>query len=509
MRRWQGLVVASALLGATACGSTVQTSTTVPAEALGTSQGAVEGAPQANGEVQDVPAGTASGPSDPVGELAGSDASGGGTPTQKRRTTTRSRPASPTTAASAAADGPPAGASGATRSGVIKVGVPHVDAQQASAFTASFGGNLATGDDKRNFQILLDDLNARGGILGRKVVPHFHTIDINQQQAVYEQAACTDFTQDNRVAFVLVGQSPTLADCLIRRGVGVVGDGSQLNTADYDKIPYYVQSGSYALDRLALLQAREFTKMGLFKGTVPAKVGILYYDLPTYRFAEKVLAKELRALGVEVVVEEAFAYAASVDALAGSQAQVQNAVLKFRSRGVTHVVGVELNAFLQGFFALYGSQQDYYPRYGWTSNQVPTNVKEVAPDRALVGSLVLGFYPMFDTEDQSTYPAETRACFTLLKSKGVPIGSGNQRSSAAVACDAVRYLKAALTSGGGVDRDALVRGARQLGSSFKPAVTFASLLPKGYGAGAAALRRGAWNTDCDCFRYTSAAYNVG
>lgn len=391
----------------------------------------------------------------------------------------------------------------------LKVGIPHLDQQQSDAFTAGFGSGLEGGDDRANFQALLDDLNAAGGILGRKVVPVFHTIDFTQSAAQYEQEICTDFSQDRRVSFVLVGGSPTLSRCLIDKGIGVVGDGSQVNTRDYDSMRHYVQPGSFALDRLAALQASEFTRMGLFRGAAPARVGILHYDLPSYHFAKDVLVKGLRERGVAVVEEQAFHYAASTQDLGRTQAQVQSAALKFKASGVTHVLGVELNAWLQGFFALYASQQGYYPRYGWTSNQVPTNVMSVVPHEALANSLLLGFYPTYDTADLREYPAATVQCFRQLATRGITVTTGNQRSQAAVACDAVRYLTAALTAGKGVTRDALVVGARSLERSFTPGVTYASFLPRGYGAGAAAIRPGAFQSTCDCFAYTGPAYRVG
>jgi hypothetical protein len=248
--------------------------------------------------------------------------------------------------------------------------------------------------------------------------------------------------------------------------------------------------------------------MGLFKGTVPARVGVLYYDVPSFRYAESILKSELKRRGITVAAEEAFHQPSSTQDVGQTEAQVQGAVLKFKAQGVTHVVAVELNAWLQGFFALYASQQDYYPRYGWTSNQVPTNAQAAVPHKELENSLVLGFYPTYDTEKQSDYPPATLRCLAQLRSHGVTFTTGNQRADAVTACDAVHYLKAALTAGGGVTRDALVRGARALARSYVPASTYASFLPLGYGAGLAAMRPGAWSTACDCFTYTGKPYSV-
>jgi len=487
--------VTSALAAAAlaACGSTVQQSTSN----VGLSPG-LDGAAANQGAT-----GATSSAGLPGGASVGSPGSAGGT-----------SGLGTSTAASGAGSATATGSLGASPLAAPKagkpllIGIPYVDQQQSSAFTAGIGSGLETGDPKANFQLLVDILNSQGGILGHKVVIVFHRVDPTESQIKYEQETCADFTEDRKVPFVLGGVSPTLAKCLIGRGVGVLGEGGQVNTGDYEKMRYWVQPGSISLDRLAALQASEFTKMGLFKGAIPAKVGVLYYDVPAYRNAEKVLVDGLRQRGVNVLVEEAFHQPGSTQDVGQTEAQVQSAVLKFKTAGITHVVGVELNAWLQGFFALYSSQQDYYPRYGWTSNQVPTNAQAVVPHKELERSLVLGFYPTYDTERQTDYPKETARCLHELTSHGAKITSGNQRADAVVACDGVHYLKAALTAGNGLTRDALVAGARALGHSYVPASTYASFLPKGYGGGIAAMRPGAWSTACDCFAYTGKPYLV-
>jgi len=477
-------------LALAACGSTVQTAGQIaPGQELGGAAPSTAGTDLSSG-----------------GSVAGGGAVGG-----SGTSVSGSGPAATGTAAGVdGSTGPGTGpaVSIPSASKTLLVGVPYVDQQQSSAFTAGISSGLQTGDPKANYQFLVDDLNKQGGILGRKVVIVFHRVDATESQVQYEQETCTDFAQDHRVPFVLGGLSPTLAKCLIDKGVAVLGDGGQLNTKDYATMRYFVQPGSIALDRLAQLQASEFTKMGLFKSTVPARVGILYYDVPSFRYAEGVLKAGLQQRGIQIAAEEAFHQPSSTQDVGQTEAQVQAAVLKFKAEGVTHVVAVELNAWLQGFFALYASQQDYYPRYGWTSNQVPTNAQAAVPHKELEGSLVLGFYPTYDTEKQSDYPPATRRCLAQLASHGVAFTSGNQRADAVTACDAVHYLKAALTAAGGVTRDALVAGARALGRTYAPASTYASVMPLGYGAGLAAMRPGAWSTACDCFAYTGKPYPV-
>jgi len=58
------------------------------------------------------------------------------------------------------------------------------------------------GDQEKTYKVFVDDLNAHGGILGRKVEPVYRDFcPIGNAQAL---AACTSFTEDDKV-FAVVG----------------------------------------------------------------------------------------------------------------------------------------------------------------------------------------------------------------------------------------------------------------------------------------------------------------
>ena len=118
----------------------------------------------------------------------------------------------------------------ATASASTKVG-PGVDADKlriglayavnAGAANAALGATgITTGDVKAEYQIVIDDINAHGGLSGRKLEPVWHEVDANST-ATYdtlEQQACDNWTQDNNV-FAATGGGETLLQCLHNRGV--------------------------------------------------------------------------------------------------------------------------------------------------------------------------------------------------------------------------------------------------------------------------------------------------
>ena len=81
-------------------------------------------------------------------------------------------------------------------------------------------------------------------------------------------------------------------------------------------------------------------------------------------------------------------------------------MLKFRSAGVTHVLAVEENAWLTGFFGIYSANQDYYPRYGYTSQEPLGNVDSNVPHKELERALFIGWNPVQDVNDPAQLTAQ-------------------------------------------------------------------------------------------------------
>ncbi|MCU1594583.1 MAG: hypothetical protein JWO12_1975, partial [Frankiales bacterium] len=466
------LAVATILIAAAACGTTVPRTAQVDAgqnvgQDLG-STATTTGGDQASGS-SSLPGGTSS-----------SQTSSGGSSNPGTPAGVGSSSSGPVQSGSLGS-GPSAKGSAAAAKAPLLVGIPYVDQSQSSTFTGAIGAGLATADDKAIYTLLIKNLNARGGVNGHKVVAVFHRVDPTQNSADYSAAACADFTQDHHVSVVFIAFSLDLDRCVIKAGAAVIGnDPSGVNRADYAQLKYVLQPDAIALDQLAELQASEFTAMGLFSSPTPAKVGILYFDEPHYIAAEKVLEAGLAKRGVKVVDREAFHYVASTQDVGQTESQINSAVLRFQADGVTQVLGVETNAWLIGFFGVHAASQSYYPRYGFTSDEVLTNVQSNVPAKELKNSLFIGWTPAYDTADVSVYPNAAKSCLTVMKNNGMDMSTGNERSSALTDCDNLNYLATALTAGGEpLSRDRLLAGAKALGTSFAPADTYIVHQPNG------------------------------
>jgi hypothetical protein len=250
-------------------------------------------------------------------------------------------------------------------------------------------------------------------------------------------------------------------------------------------------------------------KLGYFKATTPVKVGVLYEDTPAYRTAEKVLEQTLAQQGIKVEVSQGFSPVSSRGDIGSVESQVQSSVLRFRSRGVTHVLGVETNAWLIGFFGVGASQQNYYPRYGFHSNEFPNNVVTNVPAKELHDSVLFGYVPGMDVLDAKQFTPAGKQCLKFLASKGYTTpNTGNGLTGSFQACDNVGFLKAALLAApaaAAISRDTFAGGVGQLRKTFASAQTFATDFASGlrYQAAAAAYKTGRFDDDCACFVYTS------
>src|SRR5262245_40868346 len=96
--------------------------------------------------------------------------------------------------------GVPAGADdSAVTKDKIKLGVSYVDL----AAVRAAGINRDHGDYEKAYNTVIDDLNAKGGVNGRKIEPVFEAIDpIGTDPA---QEACVKLTEDEKV-FAVIGQ---------------------------------------------------------------------------------------------------------------------------------------------------------------------------------------------------------------------------------------------------------------------------------------------------------------
>jgi hypothetical protein len=486
-------------VAATACGSTVQqvTHTQSPGGPLDTAGMA---APQ-GGEF-DSPAADADAPVDGSAPRAGGSTGTAAGPGTTVTGGTRSSAGSPVAPTGSRAIGPAPGVT-ATE---IRIGFPTFDDEAATADRFGIEG-ASSGDTRRQFESLAKDLNARGGLLGRKVVLVPRAISLANQlrdPATEEQAACTFWTEDEPVFAVISGQFIFLTPCLGKRGVTTVGGGGIVDTTDQKRDRYFGAGGAQQ-DVFAGVFIDRLHAQGYFTswdtaagapGKAPAKVGMIYQDLPLYHRYYKAVMAELTAR--KIPYSEPVIYAPTGEGVASASS---SAVLKFRSEGVTHVFGAAL-LFFQA-----AESQGYRPRYSFDSRVPPAVIAQNVGPEQLQGAMGVGFQPALDVEQQQdpgdVSPEATR-CKKLMTDAGVNWQAARSVLHAVLAgCAGLWALEAALDKAQRIGADALPPAFAVLGS--RPStISFSETWRPERLASASTVADLQYAETCRCFTYTKA-----
>jgi len=433
----------------------------------------------------------------------------------------------PDVSAPTAIDAPGAGAFGVTATSIY-VGITH--STNADAVIAALGINATTGDLKAEAQVVIDEINGRGGIYGRKLVPIYYNIDASADAATVRQAECAAFTQDGHAFAVLEDIKSDgdegLASCVTKAGGVLVNENLSLVDQEvYRRYPAYVSPGDLRLDRAALARVDGLGKLGYFTpwdttlqrpGTLPVKIGVLTVDTaPFRRTVNTVLLPALRASGHPVDSNNVVFVDLSSDqsALAG----FQGAVLRYMNAGVTHVIIVDAGGGATLFFAQAAEGQQYHPRYGldsYNAAQLWLNTGTLSAS-AFTGALGMGWVPLLDLPGDKNpldgpYSNDTRRrCVRLQRAHGQPLGDVNAERHAVNTCDMLWFLEAALKAGGpNISRASFLAGVTKVGTSFVDGQTFVTRLTDHGHDGVAAARPFRMDASCGCFQYSGALVAV-
>jgi hypothetical protein len=391
----------------------------------------------------------------------------------------------------------------------VNIGITtNKDAQAALNAVGISSGPL--GDQEAMAKAVLSEINAQGGILGRRVVPVFHDVKTAETSTNPEgaaQAACAAFTEDAQVAAALelVLDSRLFAQCMIKHRAFVVSNGLTFTDATYVKglTPYFFRLTSPLAERLVPTLLGRMTALGYFSpwdtvngrpGKAPVNVGLFYLDEPAPTRVFNNMATRLLRAGYQVT---RYAYARQ-------DSSYQNAVLKFQSSGVTHVIGDNGSYIL---LMRETQSQGYYPRYGLTSyNGGAILLQGNVPSSALAGALGVGWVPTVDVDAAhdpgSTGPAYT-ACVQTMHKHGVDISTRSALAWALGICDGLKVLAESMRAGGGFDGPHITAG--RAGFSFQSTVSFSNRNNEGRIDMPSAVRDFGFQSSCTCFVYLSKA----
>src|SRR6516225_5395854 len=204
----------------------------------------------------------------------------------------------------------------------IRVGIPYVDVAAVKAV----GVNIDWGSVPDAFNAVIANMNAHGGINGRKVVPYL--VAVNPTGTAPAATACTQLTQDDTV-FVAV--APLSATCYLQHNTPVVasiyasGPSSTL-AQDFTTTP-----PNDAYDALSL---GVYKKQGVFTHKKVALFGGDTADESELNAVKSQLAK------LHVPVVTTAVDSAPQGDLAAENSQVTAIAQRFQSDGVNEVVAV-------------------------------------------------------------------------------------------------------------------------------------------------------------------------
>lgn len=358
------------------------------------------------------------------------------------------------------------------------------------------------------FQVFFDEINARGGIHGRRIETAVATYDLLDQNEG-ARAGCLKLADDDKVfaVFNTTGYGPPGSLCLTReKGVPF------LQASGHPEEIYGQANGLYSstFDN----QTRNFRNM---VGTLHAlralegrKVGVLGTEwLGLRREQEEGIVDTLKALGYDP-----FVYWLSGDPVS-SQAQIPIAVQQMRSNGVTAVMlGAD---FLSGqSFVQQSDSQGYRPFYaaadpwGYSTDYIVESMPA-----SFEGSMTVTAMRTYDHRVGVPEPAIDAACAkTFEDGTGIDLDRTNDPDALYVgtlfACGIVqRFERAATAAGPELTRAGLVRAIGAQGTVELPFAGGLGTYRPDKLDGADHYRAQRWQADCRCWQPIVPAFSKG
>jgi hypothetical protein len=381
-------------------------------------------------------------------------------------------------------------------------------ANQDAVYGALGVKGVATGPVQQEYAAVVNYLNAHGGMAGRKVVPVFDIIDSSSGTFASQAASiCADFTEDHHVFAAFVSGNTDyndLATCLTQHKTVSIWE----FVAEFDQLefqrnaPYVYWPPEISLSRLGSW-VDQLAAAGYFdKG---ARVGLLRWNLPEQqRAADNVLKPRMQAHGLSFASEYVMnvnANGSEGDVISSYSAEANNAILRFRSEHIDHVMSISDPA-VGVLFMTAAESQGYRPRYGLNSLDFPDIAQNNAPAAQLHRAVAVGWAPTRDLEQPQDpgSPQET-LCDQIFHNAGIVIPGRTAQDRARGACDGLFFLKAALDRASEVSAAGLRASTDHLGSSYLSPFTFATSFAPGRFDGAAAVRVASYDDACACFKY--------
>ena len=285
----------------------------------------------------------------------------------------------------------------------IRVGIPYVDL----AAVRQFGITLDQGSFPDAYNAIISNLNAQGGINGRKLVPYL--VAVNPVGTGPAITACTQLAEDDDV-FVAI--APQQADCFLQQHDVPTISGMFQEVASPESTPNFTllpPPAAYDPLQLAVLEHHgtfEGKKVGVFAGTESDGAEL------------KVVQASLKSLGVHVV-ESAVDGAPQNDEVATNQ-QASLIAQRFQQAGVNEVIAVGTGATVWPE-SLQANESTYLPAWvatdesGLESAVLGSSIQPKYLENVLTTSPVPSNYALWHTPAVQSCDRVVRKAYPSLK----------------------------------------------------------------------------------------------
>lgn len=399
----------------------------------------------------------------------------------------------------------------------ILIGASYDKAFGALAAAYGYTGAIQF-DAKSVIERLVKYINEGGGVGGRRLRVVWYVMDQTSGKSpeLVAQEMCTTWTQDTRVFAVLDGNVDILQECLTKAGIVQVWPGVGLSDSrTFKRFPYFIELETPALDRLARFVVDELAQQGYYKRGREGpgyKLGVASYDDPVFDRTIATFRRALKAKGLVLSEVGQIRQARAVQEIGDEAAAIRAMVLRFKSRGVTHVQFFATATCLQPTtFMQFADQQQYYPRYGLTSNDctqfhadtLANTNGEGAARRVLSDAVGVGWALPNDVPRSDFVGREPEALRSCRKITSTDQSEDSEEALPLWLCDSYFYFKAVVEKGGPVvNASTWLEGVATVGR-LPSAYTFVTRTRADRHDGMSAIRHVRFFDDCACFHYVS------
>lgn len=396
----------------------------------------------------------------------------------------------------------------------ITIGVRTLDPRGIEAFEATFGRSIGETPRQRDaVQSVIDQVNANGGIGGRRIVPVWQE-EIAARYAAKpddaDQKACVAFTEQAHV-FAAISLIPVpgvlYGECLAKHGV--INLWSPLASLDAEWLDtvrdrFYMSSNPES-SRMVRFWVDTLRDAGWFR-TQP-HVGVVWFDDRydiNQRTVQNALLPALKDIGVAHAKDVRVPRDEIMRPTTYSQAAAQ-----MKAAGVDRVLILDATGLLGWFFLNAAEQQQYTPAYGLTSYSMGASLAG-APRRQLENITLVSWLSSFDvaTAQAPTPTAAERQCLDVVRrGSGAALKDALARASAFWSCDAVWLLERAGELAPALTVAGFAAGVEAIGT-WHQLGTFGARLGPGRHDGPTAVRLVRFDDGCGCLAYRGPVHSV-